>query len=393
MPGMAASKGCRQYGAKELCMPCPFKIAVRDASSGKTENKSCDHPIWDQSRQWGFPIEICQFHFIEELGKVAHKLPGKKDSLFEKDRYLRDWTKIWLMFQYSKPTIENCLRQLAEKWQRKLDTNNFKNSEFGASKEYIKLSELLAKYERICWFPASHDVFCGFLETVDFDRSIAQGIMAKDPGASVNHGDFTHRLQWHAIMSVITNEFTTARRSGWDNSPLALYTACGNAPYDGKNNIWFQLFDNNHQSDFRSPDWTNLHVRTGDYGLVSTAVAQRHDKRLREYMQFDTEPTLGEGRAVVVNSNTKAKYEEAFNQFRNYYQTKKQANPKQGKFAGSVLSTPYGGKPNPDFDSMPLSARINASQMTLNTSKNKYSKVLGPVRAPGQDDSVSRFAF
>jgi hypothetical protein len=351
--------------------------------------KQCGEAVWEESRQWGFPIEICKTHFIAELGSVSENLPGKTADLFEKDRYLRDWTKISLMFQNSKQTVENCLRQLAAKWQSKLDKNALKNQEFGASKEYVKLSKLLAKFERMCWFPASHDVFCGFLQTADFDRSIAQGIMAKDPGASVNHGDFTHRLQWHAIMSVITNEFTTAKRPGWDNSPLALYTACGNPPYDGTNNVWFRLFDNNSKDDFRSPDWTNLHVRTGNYGLLSAAVGQRHTKRLREYMQFDNAPALKAGNAVEINKNTKATYDAAFNRFRDYYQQKKVANPKQGQFAGAVLSTPYGGKPNQDFDYMPLGARITASQMTLNNSKNSYSKVLGPVAAPGKDDSVS----
>ena len=355
--------------------------------------ESCTKPVWQESTQWGFPMEICLYDFMDELGKVAEKLPGSKQQLFDNDPYLRDWTKISLMFQYSKQTVEKCLRQLADKWQSKQEKKDFKNLEFGASKEYLKLSELLAKYERICWFPASHDVFCGFLQTVDFDGSIARGIMAKDPGASINHGDFTHRLQWHAIMNVMTNEFTTARRSGWDNSPLALYTACGNAPYDGKNNVWFRLFDDNSKSDFRSPDWTHLHVRTGDYGLVSTAVAQRHTKRLGEYMKFDKEPALKAHGVVEINKNTKAKYEEAFGKFRNYYQEKKLANPKQGKFTGPVLSTPYSGKPNPDFDSMPLSARIAASKLTLNTSKNSYSKILGPVAAPGKDDSVSEFAL
>jgi hypothetical protein len=192
-------------------------------------------------------------------------------------------------------------------------------------------------------------------------------------------------------MNVITNEFTTARRKGWDNSPLALYTACGQAPYAGKNNVWFQLFDNNSKEDFRSPDWTNLHVRTGSYGLVSTAVAQRHTKRLHEYMKFDKNPTLANGDVVVVTKDTKPAYEAAFSQFRDYYKQKKEANPKQGKLTGSVLSTPYGGKPDQAFDSMPLAARIAASQMTLNNSKNSYSKRLGPVAAPGKDDSVSLF--
>jgi hypothetical protein len=346
----------------------------------------CTRPVWQDSSQWGFPIEICQFHFNGELGKVAAGIAGKTDP---NDPYLADWTKIWLMFQFSKPTVENCLRQLAEKWQSKLDRRSFKRQQLGAATEYLKLSELLAKYERMCWFPASHDVFCGFLETEDFDRSIAQGIMAKDPGASVNHGDFTHRLQWHAIMSVITNEFTIARRKGWDNSPLALYTACGRSPYDGKNNVWFQLFDNNSQKDFRSPDWTNLHVRTGNYGLVSTAVAQRHTKRLREYMNFDENPTLTKDDEVVVARTPQ--YGGAFDKFREFYRGKKERNPKSGKFSGPVLSTPYGGKPDPAFDSMPLSARIRASQMTLNNSKNSYSKRLGPVAAPGKDDSVSLF--
>ncbi len=350
--------------------------------------EKCSQPVWQESSQWGFPIEICKTHFSQRLKDLGEKVPGKLD----KDRYLADWTKISLMFEYSQSTVARCLLQLAEKWQSKLDKKKFKNLEFGQSGDYIKLSELLAKYERMCWFPASHDVFCGFLETVDFDRSIARGIMAKDPGASVNHGDFTHRLQWHAIMNVITNEFTTAKRSGWDNSPLALYTACGNPPYDGKGNVWFRLFDNNQMMDFRSPDWTNQHVRTGPYGLVSTAVAQRHTKRLREYMKFDQNPIRKDADVVVVNRDTKAKYDEAFGQFRDYYKQRKEANPKQGTLTGSVLSTPYSGKPDPAFDSMPLAARINASQMTLNNSKNSYSNKLGPVAVPGKNDSVSAFA-
>jgi hypothetical protein len=252
----------------------------------------CKGAIIESAKNWGFPVEICQSHFHEEIGKISERIPGKLQDVVT-DTFLQDYAKISLLLEH-KPTFQARLKRLAAKWRSKIEKSKKGIENSG---EYVKLSTLLAKYERMCWFPASHDIFLGFLETADFDGSIAKGIMAKDPGASVNHGDFTHRLQWHVIMSVITDDFSTAKLSGWNHTSLDLYTTCGRAPYDGKNNVWFRLFDNNSQKDFRSPDWTNHHVATGDYGPISAAVAQRHLKRLGEYLKYDAAPARSRHRA------------------------------------------------------------------------------------------------
>jgi hypothetical protein len=346
---------------------------------------SCNKPESAQSATWGLSARYCDSCFDRALGYVSEKLPGRLEAL-RADTYLQDYAKILLMMQQME-TVRICLRALGMRMARKAA-----KQEAAGGDPYVKLSAILAKYERMAWFPPSHDVFLGFLKGYNFDNSIAQGIMAKDPGAGVNHGDFTHRLQWHAIISVITNDFTTAKRAGWNHTPLELYTTCGATQYAGKGNVWFRCFDDAGQKDFRSPDFLHLEIRTRpEYGLLRQAVEQRHTKRFQEYKAFDPAPRFkaGSNDQLIV---PKAAASDAAGAA---YAQRKIGDETQRRIVGARWTpTPFwqgaGRVPGAQRAARPmtLAERIAASRGVLYKAKNVHSPVLGPVPQPGVDDAV-----
>lgn len=62
----------------------------------------------------------------------------------------------------------------------------------------------------------------GILSTQTFLELPLLGYVFKDPGAGVEHGEYTHRLQWYAVM--VDFERHTKR---WDHTPYELYTKIG----------------------------------------------------------------------------------------------------------------------------------------------------------------------
>ncbi len=347
---------------------------------------TCTNDEWAEPAQWGFPFKCCKTHFDDRLkNEVAGKMPGRVDL---DDTFLQDYTKLFLMMTSpgGQETVRLRLRALAEKMQKKKDSQ--------ASEDfYVKLSAILAEYEEMAWFPPSNEVFLGFLPGFQFQNSIAKGIMAKDPGAGVNHGDFTHRLQWHAIISVITNEFTVHKRPGWNHTPLELYTNLGSPKYQA-GNIWFALFDDASKPDFRSPDILHGEIRHGkDYGLLQIAVVQRHKKRLDEYKAqlndgespaskvMSTHPQITD--LINPDGAVSAKAGEA-------YARRKIGNQRQRKVVGLQWAPKWAkadgaGKFKP---MLLLSERIRRSNGGLNKLEHEYSPVLGPVSRPGMEEWV-----
>ena len=50
----------------------------------------------------------------------------------------------------------------------------------------------------------------GFVQAKDFNKQLTKKTHWKDPGAQIIHGEFTHRLQWYAVISGLLNTGDTA---------------------------------------------------------------------------------------------------------------------------------------------------------------------------------------
>ncbi|MEM1230598.1 MAG: LirA/MavJ family T4SS effector [Pseudomonadota bacterium] len=239
----------------------------------------CDQaPIADPG-QWGFDrATCCEEHFRRIAGGLTENSPIA-------DSYLEDYVKIQVLMA-EKTTVMRALSELGQELsklsERLAQPGNEKYRPKSQGDGYLKLSTALAKYEAYCWFPPSHELFIGFVPPADFNSYIARGLMPKDPGAGLAHGDFTHRLHWHVLSRVITQRFTRPKSDGWNHTPLELYSSLGQGQGLAAN-AWFKLLDDNSQPNFTSPDWFHKHVCNGDYGALSINVGRRYDKRKKEF--------------------------------------------------------------------------------------------------------------
>lgn len=158
----------------------------------------------------------------------------------------------------------------------------------------------------------------------------ALGYVAKDPGAGIAHGEFTHRLQWYAIMESFDRELARAggltpdeKRLNWRKTPYELYTGIGKrdmlAHAEGLETMpqwqrplsaWSLLMDQQGAAPnegFRHPDTMeatlsgitdNSASAEGELPALrhlSMAVRERHEKRMGkvrqlrdEYLRLDT---------------------------------------------------------------------------------------------------------
>jgi hypothetical protein len=154
---------------------------------------------------------------------------------------------------------------------------------------WLRLSSVLSHYEKKCGFPPDVLLPMGILKTPDFYFYIRRGYVLKDYGAGVKHGEFTHRLQWHIIMSVITADFTRHFNSaaGWSHTPLELYVKLGELT-----GIWDVLFDNQgfgtteHELG-RYPDkFHSWLLENGDrLGKLHGFLSRRETKRREEFVK------------------------------------------------------------------------------------------------------------
>lgn len=115
------------------------------------------------------------------------------------------------------------------------------------------LSFHLKRYETICWFPDVEVIPTGVLSPDEFYDMIARGVLWKDIGATLNHGLYAHRLQWHAVLSSITDDFTIARGAGWNHTGYELFVHLGSG-FSRRHNLWGKIFDASGFNCFRSPE-------------------------------------------------------------------------------------------------------------------------------------------
>jgi hypothetical protein len=143
---------------------------------------------------------------------------------------------------------------------------------------YARLSRVLEMYEGLCWFPSTHLVYAGALSPAEFVGNLSSGFMPKDPGAGARHGDFSHRLQWHAVMRTVTNGFTVAKRAGWDHSPLELYVSFA-SPQATLRGLWGTIFDRQNNKKYQDPSTLEDQLRKGALAVLSDNLTRRFNKR------------------------------------------------------------------------------------------------------------------
>jgi Family of unknown function (DUF5636) len=220
---------------------------------------------------WGGE-DICSHHFGAYRKEfVDYDKAGGGRQIPES--FLDDYARIKIILE-RKTVVRECMRRLANELETvgRMDQGGAERTKEG----YVKLSILLGRYEHLCWFPACHHVFLGFVRPDDFLELVRQGILAKDPGAGYKHGDFTHRLQWHAIARVITEDFTVHRRQGWNHTPIELLSSFGSA-WAKAANAWAVGLEKGQGFDF--PDNLNDELRKGGYGKLSDQISRRYIKR------------------------------------------------------------------------------------------------------------------
>lgn len=176
-------------------------------------------------------------------------------------------------------------------------------------KPYVRLSVVLEHFEALCWFPTVHVLPLGLLSVDDFYYYISHGLVLKDYGAGVKHGEFTHRLQWYILGRAITNNFTTAFRAGWSHSPFELYTHLGSAGArngrEGGNtggDLWGRLFDRGGLGNgYFEPDTFHGDVMKGaGLAVLRHSLSRRLRKRREELLAAEQEVVPG----ILADLNT-----------------------------------------------------------------------------------------
>lgn len=226
---------------------------------------------------------ICRAHFDKhvEWAKGHAKLPLS---------YLQDYARIYVLFE--KALI---FRYYVQSLNKDLDRAvSLAAPSMAPDPSYVRLSEVLQRFEQKCWFPSEMLVPMGILDGKVFLSFIRLGYVYKDYGAGVRHGEFTHRVQWHVIMRAMTDHFREQdpRRRGWNHTPLDLYTTLGK-PEAG--DLWARLLDNNGMlgESLRFPDAvhkmliTQASLQTLNFHIMNRQAKRREEfvKSMKEYIR------------------------------------------------------------------------------------------------------------
>lgn len=248
---------------------------------------NCHGKSADTTKQWGLRTGLCVFHYDAIRSAITR---NGAVSYVGNEGLLDDFVRLKALM-IDKETMIGCMKQLDT--ELRASAQRFRDDQlpahdqrFGAKHQtdgsYVRLSRALEYYEGLCWFPAVHVLFIGALTANDFLAYLTRLYMAKDPGAGANHGDFTHRLQWHAIMRVATNNFTTPLRASWRHSPVELYRAMGQplALSSALGGVWGFTLDNNSGVNFSCPMPRGPNQQVETYGapaLFHLDLLQRND--------------------------------------------------------------------------------------------------------------------
>jgi len=98
------------------------------------------------------------------------------------------------------------------------------------------ITPTLSTYEGLCWFGVQPQIMSGLLSEEEFFETLGGGYMVKDPGPGPQHGEVSHRIQWHYIMRIMTDSFHVPYTETWGCSPLELFVQM--VKIGLKRNVW-----------------------------------------------------------------------------------------------------------------------------------------------------------
>lgn len=181
---------------------------------------SCGNAAGPETQGWNVG-ELCTHHFTTIT--AAYALPGKA-SLVD------DFVKVHVLLHFNTARCVARLQAFEVEMSRAAlapPGHGITDPRFANPKghvTYLKLSRALEYFEGYCWFPANRALLGGLLSADAFNKSLRLGLN-KDPGAGRMHGEQSHRIQWHAIMRCMTDDFRTPIHTGagWKHSPLQLF--------------------------------------------------------------------------------------------------------------------------------------------------------------------------
>jgi hypothetical protein len=234
----------------------------------KRGGPQCPKPASPACQEWGVGEGFCEEH-IARVRSRLHNKDYSKDPLNAPlanahSTYVEDYIKLFaLMLDKSHcRTLMTALNNemtggAARRANDAGGDERYASAKRPDDKKYVRLSRVLEYYEGLCWFPTTHRLYTGALTSQNYQQSIALGYMPKDAGAGAQHGEYSHRLQWHMVMRVLTENFTVAKGHGWNHTPLALFRQLGSL-WAMSNGIWGTVFDNQDGGSYDNPAKLNM---------------------------------------------------------------------------------------------------------------------------------------
>jgi hypothetical protein len=266
------------------------------------------------SEKWGLSGGLCQDLIDRTKQTITQRCAAVSKN------YVDDFVRVYTL-------MTDTAKVLAYLEAFSNEIQSYKDPDFAEGKtlKWFRLSDALRYYETKCWFPPDILLPLGLLSSDDFLYYIRLGYVLKDYGAGVRHGEFTHRLQWHAVMRAVTNNFLTAdpKATGWVHTPLDLYTSLGTREHG---NLWAFFFDRTSADDYRGPDMLHADLVNGKVGgPLQTMVAGRETKRRTEAVDLIVkymEDTLNMADAKTLAGNYDLSTHNGFKQFEYWFMTK-----------------------------------------------------------------------
>lgn len=218
---------------------------------------------------------------------ITTDFEGKQITLAQ-DPYLKDYANLgaFLSMPETRPRIKNALAELeadmvqqiggiwlwsdkkssaVSHFQKQQEARIAKNSDFSKL-----LTKALDAFERTHGFvvPQKLPVFAGFVYGNVFKDTIKNRMHFKDVGAGEKHGEFTHRIQWYALVKAGALVSVDKEEAGLVYG--AIHRWLNKAPGGGGPllQLWNYMFDMQKSllgegetlddDDFRSPENLNL---------------------------------------------------------------------------------------------------------------------------------------
>ena len=237
---------------------------------------SCTKENSRETTAWDNGLRICQDH----LNAIRQHVVDSSHSTLKPDGFNRgngnvpiadgrselvdDFVKVIVLLHFH---TEVCMSKVRESY------NEYSRHK---GREQWSVSKALEYYEGLSWFPPNRVLLTGYLSANDFMASIRLG-MNTDPGAGVAHGALSHRFQWHAIMRVMTNEFTEAYTTCWNHSPLQLFQSYFEG-WGAEENVWGRSLDLQAHVGWGNPDNVLSDLRQSDMRAFSQSLSRRADR-------------------------------------------------------------------------------------------------------------------